>query len=125
MRKYIVKRPMIARRHSFDTGALRMFDVVYVDSLSSLDESLATKATLDGVVVVCLSESNSLSEQFQVRAKALDGLDNVVIAVPQQIGELREVIAELAASALGLGKYARTQGRPRSSKRSLTSNHRS
>jgi hypothetical protein len=97
VRKYIVKRPMIARRHSFDTGALRMFDVVYVDSLSSLDESLATKATLDGVVVVCLSESNSLSEQFQVRAKALDGLDNVVIAVPQQIGELRGVIAELAA----------------------------
>jgi hypothetical protein len=97
VRKYIVKRPMIARRHSFDTGALRMFDVVYVDSLSSLDESLATKARLDGVVVVCLSESNALSEQFQIRAKTLDGVDNVVIAVPQQIGELRGVIAELAA----------------------------
>jgi len=97
VRKYIVKRPMVARRHSFDTGALRMFEVVYVDSLSSLDESLATKATLDGLVVVCLSESNSLSEQFQVRAKAIGSLDNVVIAVPQQIGELRGVIAELAA----------------------------
>jgi hypothetical protein len=97
VRKYIVKRPMIARRHSFDTGALRMFDVVYVDSIGSLEGSLAAKAALDGKVVVCLSESNSLSEQFQVRAKALDGAPNVVIAVPQQIGELRGVITELAA----------------------------
>ncbi len=66
-----------------------MFDVIYVDSVSSLEESLAAKAALDGKVVVCLSESNSLSEQFQVRAKALDGVQNVLIAVPQQIGELR------------------------------------
>ena len=97
VRKYIVKRPMVARRHSFDTGALRMFEVVYVDSLSSLEESLAAKGLLEGRVVVCLSESTSLSEQFQTRAKALDGIPNLVIAIPQQIGELRGVIAELAA----------------------------
>jgi hypothetical protein len=97
VRKYIVKRPMIARRHSFDTGALRMFEVVYVDSISSWEESLAAKGSLEGRVVVCLSESTSLSEQFQTRAKALDGIPNLVIAIPQQIGELRGVIAELAA----------------------------
>lgn len=97
VRRYVVKRPMVARRHSFDTGALRMFDVVYVDSLNSLEDSLAKKTEMDGVVVVCLSESNSLSEQFQNRAKALEGFENIVIAVPQQIGELRGVIAELAA----------------------------
>jgi hypothetical protein len=97
VRKYIVKRPMIARRHSFDTGALRMFEVVYVDSISSLEESLAAKGSLDGRVIVCLSESNSLSEQFQTRAKALDSVQNLLFAVPQQIGELRGVIGELAA----------------------------
>jgi len=97
VRQYMPSRPIVARRHSFATGALRVFDVVYVDSLVSLEEALNTKAVTDGKIVVCLSESGSLAEEFQERAKKLNIVEDLLIAIPQQIGGLRGVVTELAA----------------------------
>jgi hypothetical protein len=97
VRQYIASRPVVARRHSFATGALRVFDVVYVDSVITLEEALNTKTTTDGKIVVCLSESGSLAEGFQKRAKELNAVKDLLIAIPQQIGGLRGVVTELAA----------------------------
>jgi hypothetical protein len=97
VRQYMTSRPMVARRHSFATGALRLFDVIYVDSLVALQEALTVKTGMDGKIIVCLSEAGSLAESFQVRAEELSEVANVLIAVPQQIGGLRGVVTELAA----------------------------
>ena len=97
VRRYIASRPVVARRHSFATGALRVFDVVYVDSLTTLEEALKTKAATDGKIIVCLSESGSLAELFEKRAKELSAVGDLLLAIPQQIGGLRGVVTELAA----------------------------
>jgi len=97
VRRYIPQRPIIARRHSFETGALRAFDVVYVDSPDSFEASLSASTSMDAKIIVCLSESNHLAEEFEVRARRLKSVEDIIIAIPQQTGELRGVIAELAA----------------------------
>ena len=97
VRQYIASRPVVARRHSFATGALRVFDLVYVDSLIAFEEALSAKTVMDGKIIVCLSESGSLAEEFQTRAKELSGVADLVLAIPQQIGGLRGVVTELAA----------------------------
>lgn len=97
VRRHVRTRPVIARRHSFATGALRMFDLMYVDSIAALEENLALDPVMDGKIIVCLSESAQLCEQFRLRAAELKESLNVLIAVPQQIGQLRGIITELAA----------------------------
>lgn len=95
VRECLDSRPMVARRHSFETGALRSFDVVYVDSPQQLDAVIVAKTTLDGKIVVCLAESTAFTEQFRVRAASAEEDKNVLFAIPQQIGELRGAVTEL------------------------------
>lgn len=90
-------RPLIAPRHSFATGALRMFEIFYVDSIAALEEILRADSAMDGKIAVCLSESVHLSEQFRLRAAELKGSLNVLIAIPRQIGQLRGIATEIAA----------------------------
>jgi hypothetical protein len=97
VRHYMTSRPMVARRHSFETGMLRLFDVVYVDALESLEQALEAKTEGDGKVIVCLAESTSVAEQFQECAETTSIPANVLFAIPQQLGVLRGVISELGA----------------------------
>ena len=97
VRDYLPSRPMVARRHSFETGALRSFDVQYVDAIETLDEVVKSITAMDGKVIVCLAESPSLAEQFRGRAEAATDALDVLFAIPQEIGELRGVVTELGA----------------------------
>jgi hypothetical protein len=97
VRQYLPSRPMVARRHSFETGALRSFEVHYVDSIEGMEHLLKAEPELDGKIVVCLSESPSLASDFCKRAEQLTDVQDVLIAVPQEIGELRGVVTELGA----------------------------
>jgi len=97
VQKCLDSRPMVARRHSFETGALRSFEVVHVDSPQQLDALIAAKPMLDGKVIVCLAESTAFAEQFKARAAAAQENKNILFAIPQQIGELRGAVTELGA----------------------------
>jgi hypothetical protein len=97
VRECLDSRPMVARRHSFETGALRSFEVIYVDSPQQLDAVIVAKTTLDGKIVVCLAESTAFAEQFRIRATSAHENKNVLFAIPQQIGELRGAVTELGA----------------------------
>lgn len=97
VRQFLPGRPMVARRHSFETGALRTFEVVYVDSVEAVDEVIEAATEMDGKVVVCLAESTVLAEQMRVRAEQDQTTSNVLFAIPQQIGELRGIVTELGA----------------------------
>jgi hypothetical protein len=74
-----------------------MFEVVYVDSMAAMEDGLREASAADGRVIVCLSESVQLCEQFRSRATAAIDLLNILIAIPQQIGQLRGIVTELAA----------------------------
>lgn len=96
--RYLEPRPMVARRHSFETGALRLFSVTYVDDVEALRQSLNLQAASDGKVVICLSASVAQVQQYRDLVQELQpGQDNLLIAIPQDIGEIRAAASELAA----------------------------
>jgi len=97
VREHTMSRPIVARRHSFETGALRSFEAIHVDNPDEVDSSIVAETDLDGKVLVCLSESASIAQQFRKKALKAHENNNVLFAIPQQIGELRGAVTELAA----------------------------
>jgi hypothetical protein len=95
---HLKQRPFVARRHSFETGALRFFSVHYVDDLSEVPKPTPGAEDGDGRILVCLSASPSQAQSFQQAAKTPPfALENLLIAIPQFIGQVRSAVAELAA----------------------------
>lgn len=96
--RYMEPRPVVARRHSFETGALRFFSVTYVDTPEELQRSATVKSNSDGRIVVCLSASVAQVQLFRDTLKDLQpGIDDLVVAIPQDIGDIRSAASELAA----------------------------
>ena len=96
IRQYLPKRPLFARRHSFETGALRFFELDYLDDPESMGTRLEPSSA-DGKILVCLAESTQTAERFREIAMRKQGKPAVVFAIPQLIGELRAVVTELGA----------------------------
>jgi hypothetical protein len=96
IKRYLPTRPLVARRHSFETGALRYFTIEYVDDPDSLKTHL-TPSDADGKVLVCLAESPLVIEQFQKLAIETGARGDLLFAIPQLIGELRAIVTELGA----------------------------
>lgn len=94
---YLPSRPLVARRHSFVSGALRSFAVHYVDSEDRFREVTEAAEAGDGKVIVCLSESTTAADRFARLVKQLKDRQEILVAIPQEIGELRGAVAELAA----------------------------
>lgn len=94
---YVVTRPMVARRHSFVTGALRYFDLAYVDDPTELRLPPSGQGRADGHVVVCLAESSEYVRVFQQRAKDASEREDILFAIPMNIGNIRAAALELAA----------------------------
>ena len=88
-------QPLIARRHLFVTGTLRYFTVRYTD-LEGFDTDLPSDDT-DGLVLYALPASELEAEQLA--EKATEALvadrEDVLIAIPQSTGFLRDVVVEL------------------------------
>ncbi len=97
VRQFVPNRPLVARRHSFETGVLRSFELHYVDAVENLDSVVEANAVLDGKIIVCLAESSGLAEQFSRYAEQAKDEDKVLFAVPQHIGELRGIVTELGS----------------------------
>lgn len=96
VKKYLPVRPMVARRHSFETGALRYFAVEYVDDIESIGAHM-NPCEADGKVLVCLAESPIIAQRFwDLAMKSAEKID-LIFAIPQLIGELRAVVTELGA----------------------------
>lgn len=98
VKRYLPARPLVARRHSFETGALRYFVVEYLDEPGSVSSRLEhMDSDADGKVFVCLAESPVVGEEFRTLAHQERERCNVLFTIPQHIGELRAVVTELGA----------------------------
>lgn len=96
--RYLQARPLVARRHSFETGALRFFSLAYVDDVEELQRQAKIKSASDGQVIVCLAASAAQVQQFRKLIISLQpGIEHLLIAIPQDIGEIRAAASELAA----------------------------
>ena len=90
-------QPLIARRHLFVTGTLRYFAVRYTD-LDGFDADLQMPSDdTDGLVLYTLPTSELEAEQLLKKATKASVADReeVLIAIPQSIGFLRDAVLEL------------------------------
>lgn len=97
LQTYLPLRPLIARRHSYQTGTLRFFDVRYVDSLNREKVSTLPGRDASGVVLLCLPATPTEVEQFTTWAQtpALAGQNNLVAGVAGRAIRLKELVQEL------------------------------
>ncbi len=95
--RYLSHRPVVARRHSYEVGALRFFEIRYLDA--PLEAPPHPSKGADGVLVCCLPGNLEQAEAFEnwARSPIVAGLEHLVVVVPQHIGTLREAAAELRA----------------------------
>ena len=90
-------QPLIARRHLFVTGTLRYFTVRYID-LEGFDADLQMPSDdTDGLVLYTLPASELEVEQLINKATeaSVAAREDVLIAIPQSIGFLRDAVLEL------------------------------
>ena len=89
-------QPLVARRHLFVTGTLRYFTVRYTD-LEGFDTDLLPSDDTDGLVLYTLPASELEAEQLAEKATKASVADreDVLIAIPQSIGFLRDAVLEL------------------------------
>ena len=96
-------QPLIARRHLFVTGTLRYFAARYTD-LEKFDEDLQMPSEdtdksddADGLVLYTLPTSELEAEQLVEKATEVSvaAREDVLIAIPQSIGFLRDAVLEL------------------------------
>ncbi len=88
-------RPLVAKRHSFQTGTLRYFAVRFAEA-STFTTSLEVGDGADGLLLYCLPGGRAEAEQLMELAQenARDQLE-VLVAIPQEVGGLRESVREL------------------------------
>ena len=91
-------RPLIARRHLYRTGTMRCFAVRYTDA-EGFDADLELPFDFtDGLVLYALPATELEVEQLIEKATqaSVARRNEVLIAIPQSIGFLRDAVLELA-----------------------------
>ena len=100
------RTPLVARRHLFETGTLRFFDVRFVDASRLMPGDEANlSGEGDGIVILALPrterEADDLRQQQGIAGLAIERLGAgkpVVLVVPEASARLTQITRELAAS---------------------------
>jgi hypothetical protein len=90
--------PIIARRHSLQTGTLRYFDVRYID-LSRFDASVQESlGDSDGRILcgITLNADELQAIKRKATAPEMEQRQQMIVAIPQETSGLREAIYEVA-----------------------------
>ena len=102
------RMPLVARRHLFETGTLRYFDLHFVDASRLLQHGpLHLEGEGDGIVVLTLPRTEKEARDL-VTQQVFAGVDieqaacgkPVVLVVPETSARLSELTHELAASQM-------------------------
>ena len=96
--RYMHTRPLVARRHLFETGTLRYFTVRYTD-FENFDVDLRTPLDdADGLLLYALPASEHEAEQLRTKVEEAEvtNREEVLIAIPDSIGFLQEAVFEVA-----------------------------
>lgn len=87
-------RPIVARKHLFQSGTLRYFDVRCTTS-DTLQQHLMTEPDCDGALLVVLPRNDVT--QDEIMEMSASGKDNYVLTVVDDTHELEAAARELAA----------------------------
>lgn len=102
------RTPLVARRHLFETGTLRFFDVRFVDACRLMaGDRTNLSGEADGIVILTLPrterEADDLRSQQGIAGLAVERLGAgkpVVLIVPDSTVRLMQLARELAASQI-------------------------
>jgi hypothetical protein len=97
-------RPVVARRHFFQTGTLRYFEVRFGDECLLAGSLNPADPSADGVIFLVLPASNAATERLRSALKvaggrrAFEGLAHpVLVGLPRNVEEIRGLSFDLAA----------------------------
>jgi hypothetical protein len=95
-------RPIVARRHLFETGSFRYFELRYVDVAAFDDSFPEIESNADGALLLVIEPESTTRSKFlhQLRQPltwSTCGPRPVLIGVPRHVGRLLELGGELAA----------------------------
>jgi hypothetical protein len=97
VQQYLLPQPLVARRHSYETGTTRYFEVRYVDLLIRDQLSLKANAGASGLVLLCLSASSAEAETFVVWAADAQFQErtDLIFGVMERTARLTELLQEM------------------------------
>ena len=97
LQKYLPPRPLVAHRHSYQTGTLRFFQLQYVDIKTYEKVDLDAMPETGGLVVLCLPLYNAEIDTFASWAQKGTPSQNsrVVVGIPLQVIRLNQLLLEL------------------------------
>ena len=86
-----VTAPIVARKHSYQTGTLRFFEVRYCRP-SALDHEVTVKPErADGLLILCVASNSSEASAGEAKAQELSlGIKDVIIGVSTETEMLHE-----------------------------------
>lgn len=95
--RYVSLRPIVARRHSFETGTLRYFTVEFVEPASLVDEA-AKPSEADGriFVVLPINAEERATVEKQIKNEVFVKQRAVLIAMPGESRTIDFCVRELA-----------------------------
>lgn len=98
LEKYLPPRPIVARKHSFETGTLRFFEVRYIDSTNIHQVEITPNDGASGILFLCLPNTISEIDEFIIWAKSdlIRPLANIVVCVTKNAIHMGELILELS-----------------------------
>ena len=86
-----VTSPIVARKHSFQTGTLRFFEVRYCRPSALDHEVTVTPVRADGLLILCVAPNSSEASAAEGKAQELSqGLKDVIIGVSTETEMLHE-----------------------------------
>ena len=97
VQQYLPPQPVVARRHSYETGTTRYFEVCYVDLLIRDQLSLKVGEGASGLVLLCLSASSAEAEAFAVWAADAQFQErtDLIFGVMERTARLTELLQEM------------------------------
>lgn len=97
LQRYLPPRPLIARRHSYETGTLRFFEVRYIDYSSRDSISLDSLPGASGLVILCLAVNQPEVDTFSEWAQQPErrAAENVLIGITKRTARLGELLFDL------------------------------
>jgi hypothetical protein len=89
-------RPLVAKRHSYQRGTLRYFEVRFAD-LSTFPKQLAPASEADGILIYCVPSSKAEAKELAELAAGSEVREriDVLIAVPDECHALRDAVRQL------------------------------
>jgi hypothetical protein len=85
--------PVVARRHAIETGTLRFFHPVFMDSAKRIDAQKFAEPTL----LLCLAETREQEDQFADTLRDLHGHPHLIGGVVANAGLIRQAVTEVIA----------------------------